>query len=187
MLAAAIARNDPATPTCSPPPESSHLQGPFALKDDDWMPYSPDKALELIAWTPIDPDGPEATKTLDRMLNDRNPYGHWRSTWVNGWSLIAMGLYAEHEKDRGESIALNLETNDGAETIQLSPETPTAIRTPRARAEPETQRHRRPQRVCPPPRGLQTADRADPTRRQQRPVRSTASITASIRTAPPSL
>jgi len=27
------------------------------------------------------------------MLNERNPYGHWRSTWANGWSLAAIGLY----------------------------------------------------------------------------------------------
>ena len=55
---------------------------PFKLKNDDWMPYYPDKALELIAWTSIDPSGPEALKTLDRMLNERNPYGHWHTTWV---------------------------------------------------------------------------------------------------------
>lgn len=102
---------------------------PLALKDDDWMPYSPDKALELIAWISIDPGGPEATATLDRMLNERNPYGHWRSTWANGWSLIAMGLYAEHEEKNPAPIALTLETNDGAETIQLSPDSPTAIRS----------------------------------------------------------
>lgn len=102
---------------------------PFKLKNDDWMPFYPDKALELIAWTSIDPSGPEALKTLDRMLNERNPYGHWRTTWVNGWSLVAMALYAEHEKNRGESVAMNLETNNGAEAIHLSPDSPTAIRS----------------------------------------------------------
>ncbi len=63
------------------------------------------------------------------MLNERNPYGHWRNTWVNGWSLVAMGLYAEHEKKPPEAVALKLETTDGSEAIQLSPETPTAIRS----------------------------------------------------------
>lgn len=102
---------------------------PFTAKTDDhWMPYSPDKALELIAWTMIDPGGPETTATLDRMLNDRNPYGHWRTTWVNGWSLIAMGLYAEHDKGRSPNVSLVLDTNDGAENIQLSLKSPTAVR-----------------------------------------------------------
>ena len=120
----------PATPPASPRrAKVLTSKVPFNLKDDGWMPYSPDKALELIAWTLIDPTGPEATKTLDRMLNDRNPYGHWRSTWVNGWSLVAMGLYAKHEENRADSVAINLETNDGTEAIHLSPETPTAIRT----------------------------------------------------------
>jgi uncharacterized protein YfaS (alpha-2-macroglobulin family) len=63
------------------------------------------------------------------MLNERNPYGHWRSTWANGWSLIAMGLYAENEENRGDSVALNLETLEGVEAIHLSPDSPTATRS----------------------------------------------------------
>lgn len=103
---------------------------PFTLKDDDWMTHSPDVAFELIAWTLIDPAGPEATKTLDRMLNERNPYGHWHNTWANGWSITAMGRYAhKNASNQSEAIALNLDTNDGAETIQLTPDAPTAIRT----------------------------------------------------------
>ena len=102
---------------------------PLSLKDDDWMPWSPDKALELIAWLAIAPDGPEATATLDRMLNERNPYGHWRNTWVNGWAILAMGGYAQHEKNAATAIALKLDTNDGTETIQLSADNPTATRT----------------------------------------------------------
>lgn len=127
MLAAAIALGNPADAATARQVLTSKV--PFNLKDDDWMPYSPDTALELIAWLAIEPDGPEATKTLDRMLNERNPYGHWRTTWVNGWSLVAMGRYAEHEENRAESVALNLETNDGTEAILLSPDSPTAIRT----------------------------------------------------------
>lgn len=103
---------------------------PFTLKADDWMPYSPDKAFELIAWTLIDPAGSEATQMLDRMLNERNPYGHWRSTWANGWTLIAISLYANENIDHQTgTIALTLESNDGNEAIQLSPESPTATRS----------------------------------------------------------
>jgi uncharacterized protein YfaS (alpha-2-macroglobulin family) len=101
---------------------------PCSLKDDSWMPQSPDAALELIAWTAIAPDGPEATATLDRLLNERNPYGHWRNTWLNGWSLVAMSRFAEHEKNRADSLTLQLETTTGGETIHLSPESPTATR-----------------------------------------------------------
>jgi uncharacterized protein YfaS (alpha-2-macroglobulin family) len=127
MLAAAIARGNPADTAAARKIMVSKTA--FTLKDDDWMPHSPDKALELIAWLAIDPKGPEATKTLDRMLNERNPYGHWRTTWVNGWSLVAMAHYAKHEENRGESVAINLETNDGTEAIHLSKENPTATRT----------------------------------------------------------
>ncbi len=127
MLAAAIAIGDPAATATAR--EVMTVKVPFHLKNDEWMPYSPDQALRLIAWTAIDPGGSEALKTLDRMLNERNPYGHWRTTWVNGWSLVAMARYAAHEKNRGESVAINLETNDGTEVIHLSPDSPTASRS----------------------------------------------------------
>jgi uncharacterized protein YfaS (alpha-2-macroglobulin family) len=130
MLAAAIARGNPEDAAAlATARQILTSKVAFSIKDDDWMPWSPDKALELIAWISIDPGGPETTKTLDRMLNERNPYGHWRSTWANGWSLAAIGLYAKHEAKFADSIALNLQTNEGAEAIHLSPQSPTAIRS----------------------------------------------------------
>jgi alpha-2-macroglobulin len=96
--------------------------------DGYWMPWTEDKALDLIAWTMIDPNGPEVTDTLERMLRDRSPYGHWRTTWVNGWSIVAIGLYAEHEKNNPKNITLTMESADTTETIRLTPENPTALR-----------------------------------------------------------
>lgn len=101
---------------------------PPRLENDSWMPWSPDRALEVLAWTSIDPKGPEALKAIDRLLRERNPYGHWRTTWVNGWSLLAMASYAATLPPSGESIAVRLETRDGAEAIQLTPEQPVATR-----------------------------------------------------------
>jgi len=102
---------------------------PFKLKNDEWMPWTPDEAYKLIAWTAADPSGEQPTKILDKMLNDRSPYGDWRTTWVNGWSLIAMAAYAESQDLTDESIALQLESNNGMETINLSAENPTAARS----------------------------------------------------------
>lgn len=63
------------------------------------------------------------------MLNDRSPCGHWRTTWVNGWSLLAMGTYADSQELTDESLAINLETSDGSATINLSSDQPTAARS----------------------------------------------------------
>ncbi len=101
---------------------------PFKLKSDDWMPWSADDAYNLIAWLAIAPDGPEPTKALDRMLRDRNPYGHWRTTWVNGWSLMAMAEYANQQELSDEPVSLAFKTAGGSETITLTPELPTANR-----------------------------------------------------------
>ncbi len=102
---------------------------PFKLKNDDWMPWTPDDAYQLIAWTAAEPAGNSATRFLDRMLNDRTPYGHWRTTWVNGWSLIAMAAYADSQDVSDASLAIQLETADGSETIHITSEQPTAARS----------------------------------------------------------
>ncbi len=69
---------------------------PFRLKDDGWMPWDAEEQMKLLAWATIDPGAKETTVTLDRMMNDRNPYGHWNTTWANGWSLMAVATYAEN-------------------------------------------------------------------------------------------
>jgi uncharacterized protein YfaS (alpha-2-macroglobulin family) len=127
LLATAIAIGNPAEKATARQIMSSKV--PFQLKNDSWMTHTPDRALQLIAWLTIEPDGDEATKTLDRMLNERNPYGHWRTTWVNGWSLVAMALYAENEANQGEASTVRLETNHGEETIHLTEKQATAIRS----------------------------------------------------------
>lgn len=127
LLAAAIATGDPEAKETAR--EVLTSKAPFKSKDDRWMPWSPDDALALLAWTTIAPDGPEATVAVDRILNDRNPYGHWRNTWMNGWMMVALGAYAEHDKNRAESVAVNFESNGGVDALNLSNETPVITRS----------------------------------------------------------
>ncbi len=100
----------------------------FKLKNDDWMPWSADDAYQLIAWLIIDPEGSEPTKALDRMLRERNPYGAWNTTWVNGWSLLGMAEYARQQTLSDAPVSLAFETASGTETIVLTEEQPTATR-----------------------------------------------------------
>ena len=102
---------------------------PFKLKNDDWMPWSADEAFNLIAWLIVDPEGPEPAKALDRMLHERNPYGQWQTTWVNGWSLMAMAAYADSQPLGDDPVALAFETTGGTETISLTKEQPAATRS----------------------------------------------------------
>ncbi len=102
---------------------------PFKLKNDDWMPWSANEAYNLIAWLAIDPRGPEPTKALDRMLHERNPYGAWRTTWVNGWSLLGMAEYAKNQKLSDAPVTLNFENGKSTETITLTAEQPTTTRS----------------------------------------------------------
>ncbi|MBC7979803.1 MAG: hypothetical protein H7Y36_04490 [Armatimonadetes bacterium] len=94
-----------------------------------WSPGNSDPALRLIAWMAIDPDAEETHKALEKLLGERNPYGHWRSTWVNGWSLLALSHYASNESFSDTPARLVLETNEGAEDIVLSKDHPSDTRS----------------------------------------------------------
>lgn len=91
-----------------------------------WSPGESSTATDLLALVAIDPDSADTHKALDRILNDRNPYGHWRSTWVNGWSLLAISQYASHQSLSDEPVLVSFETDDGEKEISLTKDSPTA-------------------------------------------------------------
>ena len=130
LLAAAIAMEDEGNePNLARAKSILNSKVPFKSNNDGWMPWSADDAFTLIAWLLINPEGPEPTGVLDRMLRDRNPYGHWRTTWVNGWSLLAMAQYADSHQLAGETVNLSFDGNSGTETIALTEETPSTVRS----------------------------------------------------------
>ncbi|MFK7851354.1 MAG: alpha-2-macroglobulin [Akkermansiaceae bacterium] len=92
-----------------------------------WRPGNSSGATDLLAWSAIDARSIEADRALDQLLKDRNPYGHWRSTWVNGWSLLAVSNYAADKKIEDEPIVLVLETNEGRKELTLSSDQPTGM------------------------------------------------------------
>jgi len=98
----------------------------FKLKDDSWMRWDADDSLKLLAWSTIAPEAKETTAALDRLLHERNPYGHWRTTWVNGWSLLAMSTYAEHEKALPDEWSAQFDPPLANGTVTLTKENPTA-------------------------------------------------------------
>lgn len=103
---------------------------PFRLKNDGWMRWDADDSVKLLAWATIDPQAKETTSSLDRLIHERNPYGHWNTTWVNGWSLLAMATYANNDKaaTAGEwSAEFNPPLTTG--TVTLNQENPTASAT----------------------------------------------------------
>ena len=88
------------------------------LKDDNWMYWRNDDALSLLAWSAVDAGSNEASDALEKLIQERNPYGHWRTTWVNAWSLLALATYAEHH-DEQEPATVTLTSADGPQTITL--------------------------------------------------------------------
>ena len=99
---------------------------PIKVSEDWWMPYDTDDALRLLAWATLDFKAKTTSTILDRLFNDRNPYGHWRNTWANGWSLLAVATYAEQDQTNAKPTNLTLETPDGPRTIRLDAKQPTA-------------------------------------------------------------
>jgi uncharacterized protein YfaS (alpha-2-macroglobulin family) len=99
------------------------------VSEDWWMPYDTDTATKFLAWTVIDPQGKDAAAMLDRLLNERNPYGHWNNTWANGWSLMAITRYAKAGALANRSATLTLDAPGGPQTLKLEPAAPSIARS----------------------------------------------------------
>ncbi|MCH7225401.1 alpha-2-macroglobulin family protein [Haloferula sp. A504] len=91
-----------------------------------WMRWQPDDAMKLMAWSAVDRDSPEALAALEKMLRDRNPYGHWNTTWMNAWSVLALAAYAGGEK--WEPSELVLDTGGDPEVFTVGTESPVVSR-----------------------------------------------------------
>ena len=65
------------------------------VADNSWMRWRPDHGLSLLAWSAVDAGSEQSITAIQKLIESRNPYGHWRTTWVNAWSLLGLGAYAE--------------------------------------------------------------------------------------------
>jgi uncharacterized protein YfaS (alpha-2-macroglobulin family) len=92
-----------------------------------WMRWQPDDAMKLLAWSAIDRESAEAVAALDKMLRDRNPYGHWRTTWVNSWSLLALAAYAGDEELTPTRLVI--QTGGEAENVTVDADRPVDTRS----------------------------------------------------------
>ena len=94
-------------------------------KQNHWMRHSADNAMTLLAWSEIAPQSDQVDIAMRKLIANRNPYGHWRTTWCNSWALQAMASYARNvEKNRAPST-LQLVTAEGTKTITLDNDSPT--------------------------------------------------------------
>lgn len=102
--------------------QSAETNATFSTSNEEiWTPELPTAAIALLAWSAIDVSAPETHQALDRLLHDRSPYGHWTTTWANGWSLLAISRCAPALPPPG-SQSLQLTTAVGTEVIPLGPE-----------------------------------------------------------------
>ncbi len=96
-----------------------------------WMRHSANHAMQVFAWSEIAPTNDQAHASMRKMISNRNPYGHWRTTWCNAWALQAMASYARNvEKNRAPST-IQLVTQGATKTITLDANNPTqSLRIP---------------------------------------------------------
>jgi uncharacterized protein YfaS (alpha-2-macroglobulin family) len=126
LLAAAIACGERGDKQAARAVLSS--DAPVRITYDGWMEGDAAAAQKLLAWALVDPAAPETTAALDRLLKERNPYGHWGSTWVNGWTLLALAECARAERDLAGPARVIVQGPEGSEEIVVSREQPAAAR-----------------------------------------------------------
>ncbi|MFC4990778.1 hypothetical protein [Rubritalea tangerina] len=101
-----------------------------------WMLYRSDIPVQLLAWSTIDPTNAETDKTMLKLLQYRNPMGHWRTTWVNGWAMNAMAAYGRFVEAKRPNSTITLATTQGNQTITLTNKQPSkSLRLPLAEAQ----------------------------------------------------
>ncbi len=100
--------------------------GDVPEKSGWWMRWQPDDALKLLAWSAIDRESPQALAALDKMLRDRNPYGHWHTTWMNAWSVLALAAYAGDEEWQPSELVVD--TGGDPEVVTVDTENPVVSR-----------------------------------------------------------
>ncbi|MEO1857131.1 MAG: MG2 domain-containing protein [Rubritalea sp.] len=89
-----------------------------------WMRYRSDIPVQLLAWSTIAPRNIQAEKMMQNLLNQRNPQGHWRTTWVNGWAMHSMAAYARYVEFSRPDSSITLQTSSGTKTIKLTKDSP---------------------------------------------------------------
>ena len=92
-----------------------------------WMSYRNSDSLQLLASSRIQPESDKCEAHLTKLLAKRTPRGHWRTTWNNAWSLLAMGAYAETHETSQEDITLVIETSEGKREILIPKDKPSHI------------------------------------------------------------
>ncbi|MBT8036498.1 MAG: hypothetical protein KJO21_03035 [Verrucomicrobiae bacterium] len=100
-------------------------------KNNHWMRYHTDHAMNVFAWSEIAPNDERVYTAMQNMLAERNPYGHWRTTWCNAWALQAMSSFARHVENDRQPSTLQLVSNGETQTITLDQNSPTrTVRIP---------------------------------------------------------
>lgn len=127
LLAAAMAESSEGRPrvlTTASAILSSKVGFDENADDNYWTPSGSDLPAVLIAQIAINPDSDEVHAALDRLLNDRNPYGHWRSTWMNGWSMLAVSQYAFHQSVDNAETEILVNIDGETRTVILDTDSP---------------------------------------------------------------
>jgi uncharacterized protein YfaS (alpha-2-macroglobulin family) len=88
------------------------------------MSFQPDSAYRLLALSTVKPDSTECAEAIDRILQQRNQAGHWRTTWGNAWTIYALGEYAQNVERQSAPPVIKLATNEGSREITLDDRNP---------------------------------------------------------------
>ena len=89
-----------------------------------WMRYRSDIPVQLLGWSTIAPRDVKSEEMMQALLNQRNPQGHWRTTWVNGWAMHSMAAYARFVESSRPDSTIVLQTSNGTKTVSLTKDKP---------------------------------------------------------------
>ena len=90
-----------------------------------FMSYRPAEAERLLALLNIDPESPDCTLSLEKIMAERGKRsGHWSTTWGNAWTVFALGEYARLAESSAAPPVITIETDGELQRFTLDDEMP---------------------------------------------------------------
>jgi uncharacterized protein YfaS (alpha-2-macroglobulin family) len=91
------------------------------LPEKKWHYHDPHEPTRVMAWSKLDPKSRELDAALEALLGARSLRGEWKNTYLNGWSLLALGEYTRATRIESKPMTLTAAFGTREEKIEVNP------------------------------------------------------------------
>ena len=98
-------------------------------EDDQRRYFDPAAAATTIAWCRLAPSTARPAAAVQRLVGKRSVRGDWHNTYLNGWSLLALGEYTRVSSRQHGALAIEATFQGATRKLQLNDESVLSAQT----------------------------------------------------------